>query len=153
MTQIVLPLIIMIITFFIPSCSSEDVIGDKNQAKKGEYMMLVKQNGDIESFDISASFTGGNGVNSGILNEKGEDLGFSYSLSSEESKQTEYYYKTTSEGVVMIYTLLATCSDLSKKLDVEISLYFNKKLVDTRQKSFQGSDSSPWSVTWSQVGQ
>lgn len=151
MFKIVVSFIFMIVAFFTTSCSGEDIIGDKNQAKKGEYMMLIKQSGDIESFDILASFTGGNGVNSGILNEKGEDLGFSYSLSSEESKQTEYCYKTTSEGVVMIYTLLATCSDLSKKLDVEISLYFNKKLVDTRQKSFQGSNTSPWSVTWSQV--
>lgn len=151
MYQIIVPFIFMIVAFFTTSCSGEDVIGDKNQAKKGEYMMRVKQSGDIESFDISASFTGGNGVNSGILNEESEDLGFSYSLSSEESKQTEYCYKTTFEGVVMIYTLLATCSDLSKKLDVEISLYFNKKLVDIRQKSFRGSDTSPWSVTWSQV--
>ena len=151
MFKIVVSFIFMIVAFFTTSCCGEDIIGDKNQAKKGEYMMLVKQSGDIESFDILASFTGGNGVNSGILNEKGEDLGFSYSLSLEESKQTKYCYKTTSEGVVMIYTLLATCSDLSKKLDVEISLYFNKKLVDTRQKSFQGSNTSPWSVTWSQV--
>lgn len=148
--QKTIPFLLMVFAITIISCNKEEPFGG-NKTKNGEYKIVVKQSGDIDDFNISASFTGGNTLNSGILNNAGEDLGMSYSLTSSEAKQSTYTYKTAKDGTLIIYTITAQSSDIYKKINVEVQLYFNLKLIDTRYRTFQGNDNSPWSVSWSQI--
>ncbi|WP_300793993.1 beta-barrel fold lipoprotein [uncultured Bacteroides sp.] len=135
---------------FVSSCSKNEPEGGSN-AVKGKYKIEVTQTGDLEYFTIDTSITGGNGLNNGIYDENGNDLGTSYSLSEKESKRSFYSYETADDGITLIFVQLAYCEDLTKSMTTEVKVYFNGKLFDTIKRTFKGEDTSPLSKHWIQV--
>lgn len=113
--------------------------------------MIITQTGDIEDFTISTTLTGGNGLNNGIFDESGSDLGMTYKLTDIENKQTTYTYHTAADGVMMIFVQLATCKDLSKSMTTNVKVYFDGNIIDEKSRTFKGEDTSPLNITWSQV--
>lgn len=134
----------------VSSCSKGELEGGSN-AVKGKYRIEVIQTGDVDCFYISTSISGGNGLNNGIYDEDGNDLGMSYSLSEEESKRTFYCYETADDGITMIFVQLASCEDLTKSMTTEVKVFFNGELFDTIKRTFKGEDTSPLSKHWTQV--
>lgn len=132
----------------LSSCSKDE---DKNQFLHGTYKMVITQTGDIADFEQTVGIGGGNGLNSGIFDEQGKDLGMNYRLNNEEKLRSSYTYHTAEDGIMMIFTQLATCEDLSRSLTTKVEVYFNGKLMDTKEHTFRGTDSSPFQVTWSQA--
>lgn len=131
------------------SCSKDS--DDSSNAKKGTYKMVITQTGDIDDFTISTTLTGGNGLNNGIFDESGSDLGMTYKLTDIENKRSTYTYQTATDGVMMIFVQLATCKDLSKSMTTTVKVYFNGNLVDERSRTYKGEDTSPLNISWSQV--
>ena len=113
--------------------------------------MVITQTGDIDDFTISTTLTGGNALNNGIFDESGSDLGMTYKLSDSENKRATYTYQTATDGVMMIFVQLATCKDLSKSMTTNVKIYFNGTLVDEKDRTYTGEDTSPLNITWSQV--
>lgn len=132
----------------LSSCSKDE---DKNQALHGTYKMAITQTGDIASFEQTVGIGGGNGLNNGIFDEQGNDLGMNYRLNNEEKQRPSYSYHTAEDGIMMIFTQLAICEDLSKSMTTKVEVYFNGKLIDTKERTFKGLDSSVFQVTWSQT--
>lgn len=135
----------------ISGCSKDRDSGQKNQFLHGSYRMEITQTGDVASFRVITSLNGGNGLNNGIFNESGEDLGASYRLSDEENRRSTYSYHTADDGVMMIFMQLATCDDPGKSMTTKVKVYFNGKLIDTKERTFKGMDTSPLQVSWSQI--
>ena len=135
----------------ISGCSKDEDNGLKNQFLHGSYRMEITQTGDIASFSVITSVNGGNGLNNGIFNEQGEDLGASYRLTNEENRRSTYSYHTADDGVLMIFTQLATCDDPGKSMTTKVKVYFKGKLIDTKERTFKGTDTSPFQVSWSQI--
>lgn len=131
------------------SCSNDS--DDSSNAKKGTYKMVITQTGDIDDFTISTTLTGGNGLNNGIFDESGSDLGMTYKLTNIENKRSTYTYQTATDGVMMIFVQLATCKDLSKSMTTTVKVYFNGNLVDEKSRTYKGEDTSPLNISWSQV--
>ena len=131
------------------SCSKDS--DESSNAQKGTYKMVITQTGDIDDFTISTTLTGGNGLNNGIFDESGSDLGMTYKLTDSESKRATYTYQTAMDGVMMIFVQLATCKDLSKSMTTKVQVYFNGNLVDEKSRTYTGEDTSPLNITWSQV--
>ena len=150
MKKFVYCIFIIIGLFFVSSCSKNEPEGGSN-AVKGKYKIEVTQTGDLEYFTIDTSITGGNGLNNGIYDENGNDLGTSYSLSEKESKRSFYSYETADDGITLIFVQLAYCEDLTKSMTTEVKVYFNGKLFDTIKRTFKGEDTSPLSKHWMQV--
>lgn len=113
--------------------------------------MVITQTGDIDDFTINTTLTGGNGLNNGIFDESGSDLGMTYMLTDNENKRATYSYRTATDGVMMIFVQLATCKDLSKSMTTNVMVYFNGELVDEKSRTYKGEDTSPLNITWSQV--
>lgn len=134
----------VVLVTLISSCSKDD---DKNQFLHGTYKMVITQTGDINDFDLITGVSGGNALNNGIFNEKGEELGMSYTLTKAENQRTNYSYHTAGDGAMMIFTQSATCKDLSKSMTTKVEVYFNSKLVDTKERTFKGTDTSPLQVS------
>lgn len=132
----------------LTSCSNDE---NKNQALHGTYKMVITQTGDIADFELTVGIGGGNGLNNGIFDEQGKDLGMNYRLNNEEKLRSSYSYHTAEDGIMMIFTQLATCEDLSKSMTTKVEVYFDGKLIDTKEHTFKGIDSSPFQVTWSQA--
>lgn len=132
----------------LTSCSKDE---NKNQALHGTYKMVITQTGDIADFELTVGIGGGNGLNNGIFDEQGKDLGMNYRLNNEEKLRSSYSYHTAEDGIMMIFTQLATCEDLSKSMTTKVEVYFDGKLIDTKERTFKGIDSSPFQVTWSQA--
>ena len=91
------------------------------------------------------------GLNNGIFDEQGNDLGMNYRLSNEEEQRSSYSYHTAEDGIMMTFTQVATCEDLNKSMTTKVEVYFDGKLMDTKERTFKGADSSPFQVSWSQI--
>ena len=52
---------------------------------------------------------------------------------------------------MMTFTQVATCEDLNKSMTTKVEVYFDGKLMDTKERTFKGADSSPFQVSWSQI--
>ena len=134
----------------IVTCCKKDDEPATN-AKRGEYKMTITQSGDMDDFKISATIAGGNTLNNGIQNADGKDLGMSYSLTDEESKRESYTYKTADDAITMSSVISATCEDLTKKLNVKVEVFFKGELIDTKTREFKGKDTSPLTVSHTQL--
>lgn len=132
----------------LSSCSKDE---DKNQFLHGTYKMVITQTGDIASFEQVVGIGGGNGLNNGIFDDQGNDLGMNYRLNNEEKQRSSYSYHTAEDGIMMIFTQVATCDDLNKSMTTKVEVYFDEKLIDTKERTFKGTDSSPFQVSWSQI--
>ncbi len=132
----------------LSSCSKDE---DKNQFLHGTYKMVITQTGDIASFEQVVGIGGGNGLNNGIFDDQGNDLGMNYRLNDEEKQRSSYSYHTAEDGIMMMFTQVATCDDLSKSMTTKVEVYFDGKLIDTKERTFKGLDSSVFQVTWSQT--
>lgn len=143
-------LFIVVIALFISifGCSKNN---DENQFLHGTYKMVITQTGDIDDFQFITSLNGGNALNNGIFNEQEEDLGMNYTLTNAENKRSKYLYHTAPDGVIMIFTQIAMCKDLTKSMTTKVEVYFNNELVDTKEHTFIGEDTSPFQVSWSQI--
>ena len=138
--------LLVVFTFLmvlLSSCSKDE---DKNQFLHGTYKMVITQTGDIANFEQTVGIGGGNGLNNGIFDEQGNDLGMSYLLNNEEKLRSSYSYHTAEDGIMMIFTQLAICEDLSQSMTTKVEVYFNGKLIDTKERTFKGTDSSPFQV-------
>ncbi|KDS11928.1 hypothetical protein M089_4155 [Bacteroides ovatus str. 3725 D9 iii] len=132
----------------LSSCSKDE---DKNQFLHGTYKMVIIQTGDVADFELTVGIGGGNGLNNGIFDEQGNDLGMNYRLNNEEKQRSSYSYHTAGDGIMMIFTQVATCDDLSKAMTTKVEVYFDEKLIDKKERTFKGTDSSPFQVNWSQT--
>lgn len=132
----------------LSSCSEDE---DKNQFLHGTYKMVITQTGDIADFEQVVGIGGGNGLNNGIFDDQGNDLGMNYRLNDEEIQRSSYSYHTAEDGIMMIFTQSATCDDINKSMTTKVEVYFDGKLIDTKERTFKGLDSSVFQVTWSQT--
>lgn len=123
----------------------------ENEFVHGAYRIEITQSGDIDSFDFLTSVYGGNGLNSGVYNEKGEPMGMNYTLTDSEARRKQFSYHTADDGITIGYVQIATCEDMSKSLNIHVKVYFNDQLFDEMSHTFQGPDSSPWSHYWTQI--
>lgn len=137
-----------VLMVLLSSCSKDE---DKNQALHGTYKMVITQTGDIADFEQVVGIGGGNGLNNGIFDEQGNDLGMNYRLNNEEKLRSSYSYHTAEDGIMIMFTQVATCEDLNKSMTTKVEVYFDGKLIDTKERTFKGLDSSVFQVTWSQV--
>lgn len=144
-------LILLAISVALFSSCGNDDDGDKNQFLHGTYKMVITQTGDLNDFSYITSLSGGNGLNNGIFNEQGEDLGMNYQLTNAENLRSSYSYHTAEDGALMIFTQLATCEDLTKSVTTKVEVYFNGNLIDTKERTFKGTDTSVFQVSWSQI--
>lgn len=141
-------IVLTLLTTLISSCSKNK---DENQFLHGTYKMVITQTGDVNDFELITGITGGNGLNNGIFDEQGKDLGMNYYLTNAENRRSGYSYHTANDGVMMIFTQSATCEDRSKSMTTKVEVYFNGKLMDTKERTFRGTDTSTFQVSWSQV--
>lgn len=137
-----------VLMVLLSGCSKDE---DKNQALHGTYKMVITQTGDIADFEQVVGIGGGNGLNNGIFDEQGNDLGMNYRLNNEEKQRSSYSYHTAEDGIMIMFTQVATCEDLNKSMTTKVEVYFDGKLIDTKERTFKGLDSSVFQVTWSQV--
>lgn len=137
-----------VLMVLLSGCSKDE---DKNQALYGTYKMVITQTGDIADFEQVVGIGGGNGLNNGIFDEQGNDLGMNYRLNNEEKQRSSYSYHTAEDGIMIMFTQVATCEDLNKSMTTKVEVYFDGKLIDTKERTFKGLDSSVFQVTWSQV--
>ena len=132
----------------ITGCKKEE---NSTNAEKGEYKMVITQSGDISDFNISATVTGGNTINNGIQDVDGKDLGVSYSLTDAECERPNYTYKTANDAITMNCVISATCEDLTKVFTAQVEVFFNGELIDIQTREFKGKDTSPLTVSHTQI--
>ena len=75
----------------------------------------------------------------------------SYSLTDAECKRPNYTYKTANDAITMSCVISATCEDLTKVFTAQVEVFFNGELIDIQTREFKGKDTSPLTVSHTQI--